>query len=89
MYCYHHRTKHALHPVLIEPSCGFLASEAEVPTALADFVLEILVDCLEVTATTDIVAFDDEAFELFVPLVLSVECFELPDFLSWLFVGME
>jgi len=57
------------------------------PTALDDFVLELLVDCFELTAT----ALDDESFELFVPVVIVVDCdcFELPDLLSWLFFSME
>ena len=39
-------------------------------TAFADLVLELFVDCLELTTTV-------EVFELFVPLELLVDCFEL------------
>jgi hypothetical protein len=44
---------------------------AVLTTAFADLVLELFVDCLELTTTV-------EVFELFVPLELLVDCFELP-----------
>lgn len=92
-FIFHHRPPPALHPLLIDPSCGFFALASKVIAAFADLALELLVDCFELTTTTtaDVVAFDDESFELFVPLTLAllVDCFELPDLLPLLCIVME